>query len=507
MKKFNKQNAFLLVALLLTVFMAGCSSGGDDTAAAATNTASTTSGTSGTDTTAPTATLTVPADVATDVALNGKVTATFSEDMTATTISGTTFTLAGPGGAVVAGEVTYTAAVKTATFVPTANLAAGTLYTATITTGATDLAGNPLALAKAWTFTTGTTADSVPPTVLSTDPVGNATGVLTTQRVSATFSEAMDPSTIIAANFTLIAGLNPPVAGTMDYVGTTAIFTPSTSLATNTAYTATIAGVVQDLAGNQLGNATTWSFTTAATVATGPQAPVLGEAGRFLILASQKITTTGSTASALSGGDLGILDQARTYYAGFTEPAANLGHFDELTSGYTYAHDDMPPNYVIPAPYASTIAFINQARTDLGIAYSFLAADPNPGAATQVCPTQLGGLVLTRGVYKTAANVLLTTAPLHLDAQGDPDAVFIFSIDGTLTVGAPAGAIILDNGALARNVYFRTGGAAAIEANTSFYGNIFAWSQISVLADSRITGRLFAVTNQVTLISDAVTAP
>lgn len=506
MKKFNKQNAYLLVALLLTVFMAGCSSGGGDgTTTATTNTTSATSGTSGTDTTAPTVTLTVPADVATGVALNSKVTATFSEDMTSTTISGTTFTLTGPGGAVVAGGVTYTDAVKTATFAPTANLASGTTYTATITTGAKDLAGNPLALNKGWTFTTGTTTDSVPPTVFSTDPAGNATGVLTTQRVSATFSEPMDPSTIIAANFTLIAGLDPPVSGTMDYVGTTAIFTPSTSLTTNTTYTATIAGVVQDLAGNQLGNATTWSFTTAATVATGPQAPVLGETARFVILASQKITTT--TGSQISGGDIGILDQARTYYEGFTEPAGNLGHFNELTNGYTYAHDDMPPNYVVPAPYASTIAFIDQVRTDLTIAYNFLAADPNPAAATQVCPTQLGGLVLTRGVYKTAANVLITTGPLHLDAQGDPDAVFIFSIDGTLTVGAPSGAIILDNGALARNVYFRTGGVTSIEANTNFSGNVFAWSQVNVLANAIITGRLLAVTDQVTLISDAVTAP
>jgi hypothetical protein len=498
MKKFKAQNAYLLLALLLTVFGVGCSHGGDDVTPVPTTS---------TDTTAPTVTLTVPANAGSDVGIKNKVTATFSEGMTATTITGTTFTLTGPSGAVVAGEVTYATSVKTAIFAPTANLATGTIYTAKVTTGVKDLAGNQLALEKSWTFTTGTSADSIPPTVLNTDPAGNATGVLTTQKVSTTFSEPMDPATITTANFTLVAGLNPPVSGTMEYFGTTAIFTPAAKLATNTAYTATIAGLVQDLAGNQLGNATVWSFTTAATVAAGPQAPVLGEAGRFVILASQKITTTGSTASALSGGDLGILDQARTYYGGFTEPAGNLGYFNELTNGYTYAHDDMPPAYVIPAPYASTIAFINQARTDLGIAYDFLAADPNPGAATQVCPTQLGGLVLTRGVYKTGADVLLTTGALHLDAQGDPNAVFIFSIDGNLTVGAPSGAILLDNDAQAKNVYFRTGGATAIEANTSFYGNVFAWAQINVLADAHITGRLFAVTNQVTLISDTVTAP
>jgi hypothetical protein len=234
-----------------------------------------------------------------------------------------------------------------------------------------------------------------------------------------------------------------------------------------------------------------------------PIAPALGEAGRFVILASQKVTTT--TGSAISDGDIGILDQARTYYEGFTEPAMDLGHFDELTNGYTYAHDDTSPDYVVPVPYESTIAFINQVRTDLGIAYTFLAADPNPGAATQVCPTQLGGKTLTPGVYKTAENVLLTTGALTLDAGGDANAVFIFSIDGTLTAGAPSGAVTLINNAQAKNVFFRTGGTTVIEAGIDFSGNVFAWSQVNALTGATITGRLFAVTDQVTLDANSVT--
>lgn len=458
------------------------------------------------DTTAPTVTLTVPAAAAVEVALNSKITATFSEAMTGATLTGTTFTVTDASGAV-AGAVTYADAVNTAIFTPAADFAATTIYTAEITTGAKDLAGNPLAVAKTWSFTTGTTADSTAPIVVTTTPAHLATEVFTTQSVSVTFSEPMDPATITAVNFTVADGINPAVPSTLTYSGTTAILKPASKLATSTTYTATIAGVVEDLAGNALGTDKVWSFTTAATDPAGPQPPVLGEAGRFVILASQTITTTGSTASALTGGDLGIMDQARSYYAGFTEPAGNLGYFDELTGGYTYAHDDTPPDYVVPAPYASTIAFIDQTRTDVGIAYNFLAADPNPAAATIVCPTQLGGLTLTQGVYKTAENVLVTTGPLHLDAQGDPDAVFIFSIDGTLTVGAPSGAIILDNGAQAANVYFRTGATTTIETTISFYGNVFAWSQVNVLADANITGRLFALTNQVTLISDTVTAP
>ncbi len=491
MKNFKPQNAYLPLALLLTVFMAGCNSGGGSSSTPA-----------ATDTTAPTVTLTAPADKTEDVAINSKITATFSEDMASTTLTDTTFTVTGPADAVVGGKVTYAAALTTAVFTPTYKLTQDTTYTAKITTGA------PLADNKVWTFKTGASTDNTPPTVVTTVPdnSGTVTEVRTTQTVSATFSEAMDPATIIAANFTLVTGTNPPVPGTLAYAGTTVIFTPASKLATKTTYTVTITGGiggVHDLAGIAMNSDEVWSFTTVTTDVAGPQPPVLGEAGRFLILASQKITTT--TGSVLSNGDLGILDQARTYYNDqFTE--TNLGYFDQLTDGYTYAHDDMPP-YVIPVPYASTIAFLDQTRTDLGIAYRFLAADPNPGSPTIACPTQLGGLTLTQGVYKTGADVLVTDGPLVLDAQFDEDAVFIFSIDGNLTVGAPSGAISLINNAQAKNVYFRTGGKTTIEAGIDFFGNVFAWSQVNVLTDADIHGRLFAVTEQVTLDSDTVTAP
>ncbi|MDO8491159.1 MAG: ice-binding family protein, partial [Dehalococcoidia bacterium] len=187
----------------------------------------------------------------------------------------------------------------------------------------------------------------------------------------------------------------------------------------------------------------------------------------------------------------------------------------ELTNGTTYAPDDANPapfpnplhtaTPVVGAAWTTTAAMITQVRTDMGIAFTFLKADPNPGAPTQVMPTQLGGQTLTRGVYKTASNVLLTTGPLHLDAQGDPNSVFIFVIGGTLTIGAPSGAIILDNQAQAKNVYFVTSGLTIIEAGQIVHGNIFATSQVNVLAGANITGRLWAQSDQVTLIGDTVT--
>ena len=86
------------------------------------------------------------------------MTATFSEAMNPATINTTTFTLTGPGITPVAGTVTYVVSSDVATFTPTSPLALDTLYTATITTGAQDLAGDPLASDFVWTFTTSATA-------------------------------------------------------------------------------------------------------------------------------------------------------------------------------------------------------------------------------------------------------------------------------------------------------------------------------------------------------------
>ncbi|WP_351124187.1 Ig-like domain-containing protein [Shewanella sp. T24-MNA-CIBAN-0130] len=244
------------------------------------------------------------------------------------------------------------------------------------------------------------------------------------------------------------------------------------------------------------------NLTVEEAILNNPLAPELGEVARFAILASQAITTT--SGSAIVGGDLAILDQARSYYAGFT-PGVKAGELDELTNGLSYAGDDSTPPYVIPVPYASMVAFINQSRTDLGIAYSFLAKDPNPNAATQVLPIELGNLTMTRGVYKTASNVTIQTGTLTLDAQGEPDSVFIFTIGGDLSTGAPGGDIVLSNGAQAKNVYWRTAGKTVIGTGTSFAGNVFAWSKVNVLTDAIVTGRLMAVTEEVTLESNDIT--
>lgn len=106
------------------------------------------------------------------------------------------------------------------------------------------------------------------PTVTSTTPVDNATSVPVNTNVTATFSEAMDASTINATNFTLKDSNNVAVLGTVAASGVTATLTPS-ALSSNTSYTATITTGVKDLAGNAMGSNKSWSFTTGSPVFAG----------------------------------------------------------------------------------------------------------------------------------------------------------------------------------------------------------------------------------------------
>ncbi|OQY98294.1 MAG: hypothetical protein B6D36_17765 [Planctomycetes bacterium UTPLA1] len=212
------------------------------------------------DTTAPVVSSTIPVNVATGVAINTTFAATFTEAMDPSTITAATVILTGPGATPITGTVAY--ASNAATFTPTSNLAAGTTFTATITIGAKDLAGNALASNFVWSFSTGTAADTTAPMVSSTFPVNAATGVAINTTFTATFTEAMDPSTITVATVILTGPGATPVTGTVAYAGNTATFTPTSNLAAGTTFTATITIGAKDLAGNALASNFVWNFST-----------------------------------------------------------------------------------------------------------------------------------------------------------------------------------------------------------------------------------------------------
>jgi len=192
---------------------------------------------------------------------DSKITIIFSEAIDDTTISGTSILLVDndAGGATIPFTVdNYNEATKVVTLTPSV-LTDNHEYTATVTTGIKDLAGNPLALAYSWTFeVTDTTV------VTSTSPTNGATGVATNTSFAITFSKPINEDSVRNA-FSLTSGAGP-VTGTLNFYGQVAVFTP-TSLDSSTPYTVTLANTATDstgrkLAGNQPNGDYLWTFTT-----------------------------------------------------------------------------------------------------------------------------------------------------------------------------------------------------------------------------------------------------
>lgn len=375
------------------------------------------------DVTSPIVISTVPINGATGVSVNTKVTATFNKTMDASTINGTTFTLK-QGATSIAGSVTYTGV--TATFSPAANLAANTTYTATITTGAKDLAGNPIVNNYVWNFTTGATADVTPPTVISTDPANGATGVVLDKKITATFSEAMDPLTINTVTYTLRQGATS-VSGNVIYSGTTATFSPSSNLTPNTIYTATITTGAKDLAGNALASNYVWTFTTGSVVDITPPIVISTDPsnGATGVVLDKKITATFSKAMdplTINTTTFTVRQGATPVsgtvtYSGTTAtftPLSNLIYNTTYTATITTGAKDMAGNS-LASNYVWTFTTIPVIvpPPNLGSAAMFGAFGGNAGITNQ----GLNTVINNGSIGTTAASTLITG--FHDGTTGD----------------------------------------------------------------------------------------
>jgi LmbE family N-acetylglucosaminyl deacetylase len=232
---------------------------------------------SGTDTTPPTVSAVTPASGAQNVSLGTSVSATFSESISAASVTGTSFVLREGGGNAVAASVS--ASGSTATLQPSASLQPSTTYTATLSGGSSgikDLAGNALASNFSWSFTT-VAPDTTPPTVSAVTPASGAQNVSLGTSVSATFSESISAASVTGTSFVLREGGGNAVAASVSASGSTATLQPSASLQPSTTYTATLSGGssgIKDLAGNALAADYTWSFTTVTVDTTPPTSAV-----------------------------------------------------------------------------------------------------------------------------------------------------------------------------------------------------------------------------------------
>jgi hypothetical protein len=214
------------------------------------------------DITAPTVTDHQPPTNFNGVSPGATVTVTFSEPMDSASVVQAISIRVTNGGAAIPATVKYNKTTRIAELTPTGGMPNPANITATVSTVAKDLANNALAAAFSWAFTT---RDDTPPTVTVTNPTNNATGVAPSSPIKVTFSEAMDASTIVAANFVLtkVTGTSAVVSGAVTYDAAThvATFTPS-GLAELTGYSMAVSGNVKDAAGNVMGGAYVFGFTT-----------------------------------------------------------------------------------------------------------------------------------------------------------------------------------------------------------------------------------------------------
>jgi len=335
--------------------------------------------------------------------------------------------------------------------------------------------------------------------------------------VNATFSKAMDPLTINTATFTLAGPASAAVTGTVSYNATSnvATFTPASNLAPNTPFTATITTGVTDLAGNALESDFVWMFTTGATACQAPVA--LGAAATFGGFGGGAGMTNQGILTVING-DIGTTGVSTTmtgfHDAGpgcvYTETPLNIGK----VNGKIYTAPP-PPTVACPSEgTAVTFAIATQAAADALTAYNSLVAQPggpDPGSG------QLGGLVLAPGTYTSAAGTfMITGSDLTLDAQGDTNAVWVFQMASSLTVGA-AGAprsVILVNGAQAKNVFWQVGSAATINGagGGTMVGTIIASAGITFstagnLAITTLNGRALALNASVTMVNTVINVP
>ncbi|WP_328299910.1 ice-binding family protein [Streptomyces sp. NBC_00435] len=196
----------------------------------------------------------------------------------------------------------------------------------------------------------------------------------------------------------------------------------------------------------------------------------LGTATSFAVLAGSEITNTGPSVIT---GDLGV------------SPGTAITGF--------------PPGLVIGTQHSGPVDPVGlQAKSDPVVAYNNAAGQ----SSDAVLPPDAGGLTLVPGVY-TASSTLGLTGTLTLDAQNNPDAVWVFQVGSGLTT-ASSSSVSLINGASPCNVFWQIGSSATLGTDTSFVGTIMALTSISLTTGADIDGRALARNGAVTMDTNVI---
>lgn len=200
------------------------------------------------------------------------------------------------------------------------------------------------------------------------------------------------------------------------------------------------------------------------------QLPNLGAASGFSLFTSAGAFTNNGSSSIT--GDIG------------TNAGALTGFPPGTVSGVIHVAD----------------AVTSQAATDLSLAYSDLSTRTTTAV---IGVTMGGGQLLYPGVYTTGAASTINGI-LTLDAQGDPDALFIFQIDGTLS-STTSSSIQLINKASICNVFWQISGATSLGVNSVFRGSIVSGGAISLADGASLHGRALTTAGEIILNTNTAT--
>jgi hypothetical protein len=307
---------------------------------------------------------------------------------------------------------------------------------------------------------------TTPPTALSEGPPSAAAGSCPNTVVTVTFSKAMNASTIDSTTFTLTAPGPVAVVGVVSYAAgsNTATFTPSASLALNTAYTATITTGVTDTFGNALAANFVWTFTTGNTVcqAGAPtvisSAPSNGSSGacpNTVAIAgfsgAMNPSTISATTFTLTGPALAAVTGTVTYdaadrFATFT-PAANLALDTTYTASITTGAQDLLGNALsveFQWSFTTSTAACQSSSVPMGSAANFEVLAGS--TVTNTGPTVItgGNLGLSPGSAVTGFPPGTLTSPAVMDVT-DPTAATAeqdLTTAYLYTAGLPGGAVL-----------------------------------------------------------------
>ncbi|WP_198674882.1 ice-binding family protein [Rhodoferax ferrireducens] len=360
------------------------------------------------------------------------------------------------------------------------------------------------------TAPSGTTGTGNGPTVLSSNPTNGAINVAVStigsgnvvipRTISATFSEAMNPASIVspAVSFTVketASGSSVAGSVSMNATNTIATFAPHAVLASNRQFTAIVTTAASNPAGTALVSNYGWSFTTGTQIG---QAPInLGTAANFMVLGGTSIANSSAASNPTRvNGQLGIDPGSATNVTGFSDSTPS-GTGIILTGGIQFG------------------PIIRQAKNDLSAALAEANARTNNQisvGSNDLASTMVNGGspgVYPPGLYASVSTLILNAGNMTLDAKGDPDAIWVFKAGSHLIVGDTR-QILLLNGAKAANVFWTLGSSATLGDQVGFKGNILAGTSNTLGTTSAlgttVEGRMLSVSG-LNMYAATVNAP